>query len=510
MTRTACIWIPQFELRARVCAEPSLRDRPLLIADAGAMRAVVLDASAEAQRQGVQRQMPMTAARALCPEAVIIPPDPAFVQALSQRILSQLYRFSPTVGRDGQEAFFLQLDGLERLHPDEHRLARALHQTIEAFELTAAVAIAGSPISAWIVARATRAETDETIAIVPAGQDRDHLARLPLDAIPMPEQIVRICRVLGLERVGELQELPSGALSRRFGQRGAELERRAHARCRDLFRIEIPETIEQSEIQLDQPTADLEPLLFLHKSVLDRLVKQVAARRRAIAALELTLVLGDSERSSVCRLFRPARPTLDRRVLIDLLSLWLQSGPVGEPVDCIVMRAPEVGIATARQLHLFDKQEDLAEDALARAISRLIAAYGPGAVVKPELADRYLPERRIVWKPFQAAEDPGRAGSRASGGDHPAAAATGPPPLYPPVLCLLDPPQLIELRGDRLRRADDRRWRRIVASSEWYPLEGEWWANGFARTYALLTTEDNERLWIYRDAEGHHLQAYLD
>jgi hypothetical protein len=56
MPRTACIWIPQFELRARLHAAPSLRDQPLLIADAGSLRAIVLDASAEALESGIQRE----------------------------------------------------------------------------------------------------------------------------------------------------------------------------------------------------------------------------------------------------------------------------------------------------------------------------------------------------------------------------------------------------------------------------------------------------------------------
>jgi nucleotidyltransferase/DNA polymerase involved in DNA repair len=70
--------------------------------------------------------MPISAARALCPEVVIIPPDPAFVQQLSKRILTQLYRFSPLVGRDGHEAFFVQLEGLEQHHPNESETRTAV------------------------------------------------------------------------------------------------------------------------------------------------------------------------------------------------------------------------------------------------------------------------------------------------------------------------------------------------------------------------------------------------
>jgi protein ImuB len=511
MPRTACIWIPQFELRARLHAAPSLRDQPLLIADAGSLRAIVLDASAEALESGIQRRMPISAARALCPEVVIIPPDPAFVQQLSKRILTQLYRFSPLVGRDGHEAFFVQLEGLEQLHPNEQKLARQLQHALSCFDLTANIAIASSPISAWIVARATPAAAIglDAVTVVAPDQDRSYLARLPLEAIPMPEQIVRLCRVLGLSRVGDLQQLPRGALTRRFGRQGDAIERRAQARARALFRVEAPSIIEQSEIDLDQPTADLEPLIFLHKSVLDRLIKSVGASRRSIATLELTLVLADSDRSRVCQLFRPARPTLQAKVLLDLMTLWLQSGPVGEPVDRIVMRAVEVGVATARQLHLFDKQEDLALDALQVSLSRLAAAYGPESVVHPRLTDRYLPEGRLSWEPHERVKPLEKRASSKNENGQPGYSASDMPPRAA-VLRLLDPPLEIELRHGRLRTSTDRRWRRIIAHEPPSAVEGEWWNNGFAREYLLLTTEDDEVLWIFRDARGYHLQAYLD
>lgn len=501
MGRTACVWIPRFELQARLVADPTLQGHPVLIADAGSLRALVIDASPEALQAGVQPQMPMSAARAVCPAAVIIPPDPDFVAYLSKQILTALYRFAPIVGRDGSEAFFLDLEGLHQIYPDESLLTDKLRLTIEAFELTPVVALADSPISAWVVARAQgRCANQSSINVVPPGQDRAFLAKLPLSSIPMPMQLIRLCRVLGLQSLGDLQRLPAGALWRRFHRAGAEVQARAHARSHDLFRVEIPETIEQAELQLDHPTADLEPLLFLHKSVLDRLLVQVAATRRSIATLDLTLILTDSDRTRVCHSFRPARPTLDSRSLLDLIALWLSSGPVTELVDEIVMRATEVGQASARQLRLFEKQEDLAEDALQIALSRLVAAFGPQTVVKPVLCDRHLPEQRIAWQP--------------------ALPTPSPPPhrdafvpsleAHPPVLLLVDPPMPIELRGEHLRSTKEPRWQRIVSSEGPWTVEGEWWAKGFRREYRILTTEQHEVLWVFRDRRGYHLHAYLD
>jgi hypothetical protein len=438
MSRTACVWIPQFELRERLCALGTGdaagdidASGSIILADIGAPAPRVIDASAEARAIGVRPRMPMVRARALCPEALLIPPDAAAFRRERERVLGALYGFGPLVGVDEIEAFFLSLSGLGRLHPDELALAQALHVTIEELGYPAAVAIADSPVSAWIVARAASfalaaagraapsspaasasAQHDERCQVIPPGADRETLATLPLAALPMSEQVIRLCRVLGLDRVGELAQLPVGALTRRFGREGAVLEARSRARARDLFEVCVPEQIEQAELHLDQPTDDLEVLLFLHKNVLDRLLRQVAVSRRYVAALEVSLLMADSERSRLVHLVRPARPTLDSRLLLDLLLLWLQSGPATDLVDAIVMRATEIGEAPRRQLRLFEKQEDLAADAFALATSKLAAAFGRAAVVQPMLVDRHRPEARVAWRCPQSLADDAAGGKQ--------------------------------------------------------------------------------------------------
>ena len=65
------------ELRSR----PELRGRPVIVGGQGS-RGVVLSATYEARTFGVASAMPMSRARRLCPEAVVISPDhAAYAQA---------------------------------------------------------------------------------------------------------------------------------------------------------------------------------------------------------------------------------------------------------------------------------------------------------------------------------------------------------------------------------------------------------------------------------------------
>jgi DNA polymerase-4 len=155
LERTACVWVPQLELQARFLAEPELCQGPVLLADIGSIGGRVIDASQSARACGVRPQMLTTRARALCPEGIVIPPDPALLRKQRAAILGILYRFGPVVGRDEHEAFFIDLADLQRLHPDEKELAESIARALaQELALRVEVAIADSPISAWVVTRA--------------------------------------------------------------------------------------------------------------------------------------------------------------------------------------------------------------------------------------------------------------------------------------------------------------------------------------------------------------------
>jgi hypothetical protein len=216
-------------------------------------------------------------------------------------------------------------------------------------------------------------------------------------------------------------------------------------------------------------------------------------------------VLSGAEPQSVTRLFRPARPTLEGRVLLDLIALWLERAALPAAVASIRIQAPEVCAASARQLSLFARQQAQSCEALDLALARLAAAFGKEAVVRPRLSDRYRPEARLAWQPLS-----GRATAlpRASG------RGEARPVTAIPVLCLLDPPRPVRLRRGRLA-VDGEGEQRIVELRGPHRLEGEWWeGTGFARRYLLAVTETGEVYWIYResnDADGRwYLHAFVD
>jgi protein ImuB len=301
----------------------------------------------------------------------------------------------------------------------------------------------------------------------------------------------------------------------------------------------VPVEAERATLELDEPVEDLEPLLFLGKSLVDRILGQVAAARRVVA--ELSVVARLDDRSQVTHVLRPAEPTLEARPILDLFRLWLENRPFAAPVLGLEMTASGARPASARQLSLYHQREEQEAAALGRAVARLCAAFGASCAVRPVLVDTFRPEARLSWARFEELEGPAHGGGAPSpprgggapspprGAPSPSRGAPSPPregggmnvhspastPCPPrgstPMVMRIGVPEPVEWARGTLRRPGHAP-AAVVAVDGPIRLSGEWWQGGFDRSYYWLTLTDGSLCWIYRDHQDglHYLHGVAD
>jgi hypothetical protein len=155
---------------------------------------------------------------------------------------------------------------------------------------------------------------------------------------------------------------------------------------------------------------------------------------------------------------------------------------------------------------LLRQHEEQAAAALDQAIARLSAAFGAGAVVVPRLIDTYRPEARLRWVNARGSA----AGSAASARASTASAFTGAPLTL--ALRQVDPPEPVALREAAFLGRSGRGLTRILRSDGPQKLSGEWWGQGFDRSYYWLLLDSGEIAWVFRDemTGGYFLQALAD
>src|SRR6476469_6689125 len=131
---------------------PDLRDVPVIVG--GGSRGVVLSASYAARQYGVGSAMPMTRARRLCPQAVVIAPDFEVFGQVSSSVMETFRRVTPLVEALSLDEAFLDVRGSTRRLGSPAEIAERLRATIHDEQgITCSVGAAASMTMAKMASR---------------------------------------------------------------------------------------------------------------------------------------------------------------------------------------------------------------------------------------------------------------------------------------------------------------------------------------------------------------------
>ncbi len=269
---------------------PELRDRPVIVG--GGDRGVVLSASYPARVSGVRSGIPMTRARRLCPQGLVIRPDHDLFTTVSISVMEIFRRVTPAVEALSLDEAFLDVSGSVRRLGGPVAVAEWIRaQVADEQGITCSVGVAGTVGVAKIASR--RAKPDGVV-VVPPDQVTSFLHPLEVTELwGVGEKTGEQLHRLGLHTVGDLAHTPRPTLQRALGRvMGLQLHRyawgedsrmvsaRRHAEEGAEKSIGSDETFGRDT---DDPEVVLRELL--------RLTVRVAARLRAASAAARTVTL---------------------------------------------------------------------------------------------------------------------------------------------------------------------------------------------------------------------------
>jgi protein ImuB len=200
--------------------------------------------------------------------------------------------------------------------------------------LIAAVEKAGLPARAGIasskLAARVAAGLPDSPRVVPAGEEGEFLAPLPLSRLSPQIEIAATLERWGLRSIGDFARLPPGEVESHLG----ELGRQFHAAARGLdprpLEPRLPALSLSEGIDLEWPLVTLEPFLFVGNAALERLTGRLESQGLACRRLELTLRL-DPDGCDARAILLPA-PTREAKTLLTLVRLELEARlGVGRP-----------------------------------------------------------------------------------------------------------------------------------------------------------------------------------
>lgn len=264
---------------------PELRGQPVIVGGGGS-RGVVTSATYEARRFGVHSAMPMTRARRLCPQAVVLPPQHDKYARVSSSVMAVFREVTPIVEPLALDEAFLDVSGaLRRLGRPAQIAAMIRAKVAEQEGITCSVGIAGTKFVAKLAT--TRCKPDGLL-VVPEGEVLEFLHPLPIAALSgVGERTETALTRLGLRTVGDLARVPVDTLRREFGAVGAQLAALAWGRDPRPVIAEEPDRSIGAEETFPR---DVDDPVFVRRELL-RLAERTAARLRSSGQVGRTISL---------------------------------------------------------------------------------------------------------------------------------------------------------------------------------------------------------------------------
>ncbi|MGH0038175.1 MAG: DNA polymerase Y family protein [Myxococcota bacterium] len=418
MARIACLLVPDLPLRAELRVHPEQAGRAWGVTSGPDARAQVIAASPEARAAGVAPPCSLARARSICPEIDVRVTSLAEERAARAALLDAAFACSPraeAVPRAGgvfaaEAAVWVDATGIEALFRSEAAFATRLAACAAALGLPGAVAVASSRAVSQLVARALvrrppapRVEGEWPVRALSPGEERAFLAPLPVDLLDPDDRLSQALTRFGIRTVRDLLRLPRGATARRLGPEWLQLVARARGEETDTPLAEARDRRIVEHMELDHAVDRLEPLRFVLRGLLSRLLERLALRGWSCGPIDLELGLVGGAREQ--RRVAPAAPTSDPKVWLRLFGLALEERPPEAPVESLHLGAE--GAAFRRdQLDLFrPRGPDPAS--LDRTLSELESLCGVDRVGSPDVADDHHPGAWAL-RPFQPPRiDPG-------------------------------------------------------------------------------------------------------
>jgi len=393
-----CVLLPRFQLTVAAGDRAELLQVPAALAPLPGGVQRVGEVSLAAEAFGIHPDMQLGEALARCPKLVLVPPDPAGVADLWERLLVRLESIGAAVEPERPGLACFDAQGLLRLQGGIDGVLAAARR---ALRVPARFGVAPSRFAA--VAASTRARVRRPVIVSgDRAQARAFLAPLPVALLRARAALAEAglhvtLERLGVQTLGELAALAPAALADRFGTVGLLAYELASGGDGALCPRQPTEILRES-LQLPDAASgmQLERGLGL---LIDRLLARRERQGRTLRAVVLSAVLVERGTWRERAVFREALadPVRMRLALAPRLTL------VPAPVEVLRLAVEQFGPPASVQRALEDEPAAARTARLREAIRQARATAGPDAALRVlEIdPDSRVPERRAVLTPFE-------------------------------------------------------------------------------------------------------------
>ncbi len=277
---------------------PELKGKPVVVGAAPGRRGVVSTCSYEARAFGLHSAMPISEAYRRCPQGIYLPVRMERYAEVSRKIMGLLRDFTPDLRQLSIDEALMDMTGTERLWGEpENAASRIKEKILQETGLTISI---GVSVNSYVAKIASGLKKPDGLCIVREGEEKDFMARLPLEKLwGAGDKTRSVLKGLGIRSVAELQSIPFSALQAKMGTAAARfLADAAAGEDPGIYRAETKRSSMSGERTFERDTSERQLIVDALRLISDELAARTA---RGDSASTLALKLRFSDFSCIHR-----------------------------------------------------------------------------------------------------------------------------------------------------------------------------------------------------------------
>ena len=189
--------------------------QPFGLIESGAHGVAIVAVNEAAAHLGIEAGTSLTDARAAHPTLLSRPAEPEKDRIALLKLARWAGRYGPNRHIDGSDGLWIDITGVAHLFGGEENLLDDMTQHLMSFGVAVQAGLADTLGAAHALAR-FGCPPDAAWAMVPAGETREAIRFLPVEALRLDAPRILLLKRLGLRHIGQLYDIPRDSLARRF------------------------------------------------------------------------------------------------------------------------------------------------------------------------------------------------------------------------------------------------------------------------------------------------------
>lgn len=350
-----------FFASVEVLSRPEVVGKPAVVAH-DSPRSVVTSATYEARALGLRSAMPLTVAKRMVPNVIVLEPHFEKYRTYSKQVMSIFHDFTPFVEQLSIDEAFLDVTGVQKLLGAPEHIAQSIkHRVFEETGLPCSIGVASTKFVAKLASTQSK---PNGLLVIDSDRTLEFLHPLPVEALwGVGRKTSEVLHKRGLHTVEDVANTPEASLISALGQAaGSHLFELAWGRDP---RTVSPERVEKSIGKEHTFNSDVTDMQLMKATLLeqaDNVGSQLRKNLSEARTIGLKVTFSDFESVTRSRTL-PEATSVGReihKVVCDLLD-ELHIG--SRAIRLIGVRAANLIEAGTQPLSLWEDETDAWKDA---------------------------------------------------------------------------------------------------------------------------------------------------